>query len=970
MADTGVIPDTATKQRVKHSIDSIDNNISLDENQEQLDIFDAPLCSGQNIKIVNNFTPITLKDINSMVKNPVDVKKLDCPYFIPSNLMSKTHQEQRDKGKFYALVADVDWKEVESEKILTMLYVAEHFNSILPDTQATIYASKSATPEIQKCRIVIPLAVTVSGTDFEIYQEILNDKLDAAGVIPDRATERAGQMYFLPNKGQWYNFIPMEGRIFEYIEWADEYAQKKKQIEIEHNECQRIKEKRAQEQLKEFTNDKINIIKTYNDNTPIEAALNRSGFKQIGNKYLSPNSSSKSPGVKILGTQAISYHGSDSDIGVKTKNVFQCFDAFSLFQYFECGNDRKTALHEAGNMFTTAQGITIEKHNQRIYMKEQDQDMADRITQNAKKKQQAPDEDDDPDFEFYEDETDGGNIDAEIDIEQDIEQQSQSVKDFKEWLNSFDATIEDETVKNAHILANWIQKYIELNINDVYAKEIKDTVSFKTGAGLRELNKLLSKSLKKREREKRQEQVKQTEESNQPKYNAVMSQFNEKHACIMIGGKFRILEEFIEPVMNYPDVKLMSYSDFKSKFLPYIIPHPTKPEKTMVATDFWLTNKERRSFEGIIFEPNAVKPKYYNLWKGFSITPKQGDWSKMQWHIEHIICNGDEERTRYVLAWFAHIVQRPDKKHRTAIVLKSGEGTGKNMFIDAFGYCLGSHYKPITQHSHLIGQFNNHLKDCVLLFANEAMWGGDKQSIGVLKSLITDDYIMIENKGIDKYRVKNHTNLVMASNNEWIIPADEDARRFNVFEVSEAKKGDFEYFKDLAREIETGGREAMLYDLLHMDISGVNLDHIERNGSLFKQQLRSMNSISEYWYHKLQSGYILPEIKDVTGNIEKMAFPENWEDATSNPVLSDDQYIDYLIYCKNRNKRIEIETAFGIFFTQKLGIKTRRPTIKGQGRKKSRVFPDLAECKKRFAEIFKVEESEIFDQDSEDGQEL
>ena len=45
MADTGGIPDTATKQ-VKHSFDSMDNNRIGDDNQEQLDLFDAPLCSG------------------------------------------------------------------------------------------------------------------------------------------------------------------------------------------------------------------------------------------------------------------------------------------------------------------------------------------------------------------------------------------------------------------------------------------------------------------------------------------------------------------------------------------------------------------------------------------------------------------------------------------------------------------------------------------------------------------------------------------------------------------------------------------------------------------------------------------------------------------------------------------------------------------------------------------------------------
>jgi hypothetical protein len=37
----------------------------------------------------------------------------------------------------------------------------------------------------------------------------------------------------------------------------------------------------------------------------------------------------------------------------------------------------------------------------------------------------------------------------------------------------------------------------------------------------------------------------------------------------------------------------------------------------------------------------------------------------------------------------------------------------------------------------------------------------------------------------------------MASNNDWVIPAGPDARRFFVLNVSDARKQDFSYFEKI-----------------------------------------------------------------------------------------------------------------------------------------------------------------------------
>jgi Family of unknown function (DUF5906) len=63
------------------------------------------------------------------------------------------------------------------------------------------------------------------------------------------------------------------------------------------------------------------------------------------------------------------------------------------------------------------------------------------------------------------------------------------------------------------------------------------------------------------------------------------------------------------------------------------------------------------------------------------------------------------------------------------------------------------------------------MHDCVLLFADEAFWVGDKQGENVLKALITEPTPTIARKGKDLLTVKNCLRTMMASENEWIVPA-------------------------------------------------------------------------------------------------------------------------------------------------------------------------------------------------------
>lgn len=171
------------------------------------------------------------------------------------------------------------------------------------------------------------------------------------------------------------------------------------------------------------------------------------------------------------------------------------------------------------------------------------------------------------------------------------------------------------------------------------------------------------------------------------------------------------------------------------------------------------------------------------------------------------------EHFDYVIRWFAHLFQRQGELPGTALVLRGRQGTGKGTMMMYLGIIVGQHYLELVQMGQVTGRFNAHMKDALLVHANEAIWGGDKASEGAIKAMITDETSAVEFKGRDIITVKNYKRLVLASNNDWVVPRDMDDRRFFVLDVSDAHKEDQEYFDAIHAEMSAGGLEALMHHL-------------------------------------------------------------------------------------------------------------------------------------------------------------
>ncbi|SHL68336.1 Primase C terminal 2 (PriCT-2) [Roseovarius marisflavi] len=283
---------------------------------------------------------------------------------------------------------------------------------------------------------------------------------------------------------------------------------------------------------------------------------------------------------------------------------------------------------------------------------------------------------------------------------------------------------------------------------------------------------------------------------------------------------------------------------------------------------YWLDHHLAAHYHEVAFDPG--KPpghngNSWNMWQGFPVEPKPGDWSRLQHHILVNICGGNEEYNAWMMNWMALGVQRPDVVIGTAPVLKGAPGTGKGVLANAYGHLWGAHYVSITKDDHVSGRFNQHLEARRLVYVDEAMFGGDRKNAGVIKTMLTEPRIMIERKGVDPVWLDNHMIFIVTSNEKSVVPADIGDRRWQVIEVADTHREDRTYFGSIAAQMRSGGYEAMMHDLLQRDISvGPDPQVTIRTPELFDQIIQAQGPTERYLYEVLDAGY-LPQ-PDAPGN--------------------------------------------------------------------------------------------------------
>jgi hypothetical protein len=391
---------------------------------------------------------------------------------------------------------------------------------------------------------------------------------------------------------------------------------------------------------------------------------------------------------------------------------------------------------------------------------------------------------------------------------------------------------------------------------------------------------------------------------------------NERYAVVRFRSKLMVA------VTDEPEIVFLSkdaFFDMHANKFP-----PTLDEEESVRKSqgrAWFAHRHRREClsPGVIFKPRASSaspidhPGALNLWRGYAVEPQPGDWSLMQAHILHILANGNAEHAAYILDWMAYTVQHPDIPTEVALAFTGHQGSGKGVVWIFFGSLFAPHFRHFSHPDQFTGKFNANLGKSVFVFLDEAIWGGDKKVEGKIKSTITEKTLQIEPKGIDSWEEPNRLSIVACSNELWSVPIGMGDRRWAAFRASDhyafqdcAPTEREAYFGPLYKQMEQGGRAAMLHDLLARKVTAAQIRDVPNTAEKARLKSRALDPVERWLEACLQDGEAQVRVETYENNRFVSA---SWQE-DGFEIEKDPLYDGYQKFCRDFHQRPEVKNVW------------------------------------------------------------
>jgi len=340
-------------------------------------------------KNLQPYPAITWADITAMIDNPQQVPKGKAQWVIPSTLMTRCFLRQEREGQFWMLWADFD---IEPQGVKAV--AAALSNSDIGLSQFECYSSRSATAEKPKCRAMIPLDQPLSGGDWALAQEVLNDLLAHHNLTPDRVSQRTGQLCYLPNRGAFYEtHSKRTGAMFDPLKtWAKRIEAKRQMLVAAAATLEAGREAAAGRKVARAastgTQGRPTLIDAFNDAYTVADILLQAGYAQRGDTFCHPASESGSYSASVKDGRVHSLSSSDPlYTGGAGGGAHDPFGAFELLMH---GGNRQAALMDAGDSWLNIGGEAWSTVTRREWAQQQAQ--ARKTSPPAEQQAQEPDE--------------------------------------------------------------------------------------------------------------------------------------------------------------------------------------------------------------------------------------------------------------------------------------------------------------------------------------------------------------------------------------------------------------------------------------------------------------------------------------------------------------------------------------------------------------------------------------------------
>lgn len=289
-------------------------------------------------------------------------------------------------------------------------------------------------------------------------------------------------------------------------------------------------------------------------------------------------------------------------------------------------------------------------------------------------------------------------------------------------------------------------------------------------------------------------------------------------------------------------------------------------------------------------------------------------------YAKSILCHTTQKQERVILTQIHSIGTQ--MKYLTNLTDSSIHMIYEMLFSHVVGkrYCLETPKIKL-----LTGRFNAARENKIVTILNEA--ANVKQSShedqDELKDCITEPTCMIEQKGIDPYRVKDCNNIAIASNNSYSVKASNQMRRFIYLLCKNQHIGDKAYFEMIRDEFNKADGGIHLYHyLMSIDLDGF---HPQDDALMTKEKSDMQKSAIEKPLQWLIECVINGTSNSIFSNSQIETTPSTLEFVSIDTMLS--QFTKWMIE-ESRDTSSYSRDRFSKTLTKVLGPNCKKQVLK------------------------------------------
>lgn len=202
----------------------------------------------------------------------------------------------------------------------------------------------------------------------------------------------------------------------------------------------------------------------------------------------------------------------------------------------------------------------------------------------------------------------------------------------------------------------------------------------------------------------------------------------------------------------------------------------------------WLTDMDLLSYDDIgCYPPPLHCPSnIFNSWTPFRVENLKVDIlpDNIDLKIKHIeeyilnLCSFDKTTYDYLIRWVAQMLLYPAIKTIVPTII-SKQGSGKGNFIELLRKLMGPSkvLETPSPDRDVWGNFNSVMINAFLVNCDELSKKQQENADGLIKSLITNTVITINQKGVDAFQIASYHRFLMTTNKEFCVTTSEDDRR-------------------------------------------------------------------------------------------------------------------------------------------------------------------------------------------------